>query len=158
MTSTNPKVCILGTHHAYQYQTRRGGYFENIRSLIELHSVDLVAEEASGIGWTYAHTIADESKVLWKNVDLTSEERAGIPDINPEGFGTQFDFDLQVLREWVWLIRTAKTMKHSALLICGFAHIMGLASKFASVGFDVETHIYFDRRDEVLFMGRREGY
>src|SRR6267154_425582 len=114
MTQNIKRVCILGTHHAYQYQTVRRKYFENVSALIEIYSVDLVAEEASGINRdTFAKKIADIRKVLWKNVDLTSEERKLVPDINALGLGTQIDFDLHSLREWVWVIRTAKCMKQS---------------------------------------------
>ena len=91
--------------------------------------------------------IADDAKVLWKNVDLSPEERKHMPDLNPLGIGTQIDFDLHSLREWLWVIRTAKSIKHSALMICGFAHTTGVADKFRSVGFDVETHVYFDGTD-----------
>jgi hypothetical protein len=154
---TIKRVCVLGTHHAYQYKTVRKKYFENVCALIEIHSVDLVAEEASGIERdTYAKKIADIRKVSWRNVDLTSEERKLVPDINVLGLGTQIDFDLHSLREWVWVIRTAKNMKQSAMLICGFAHLMGVASKFHSLGFAVATEVYFDNEDEKLIVERTE--
>jgi hypothetical protein len=155
MSPINPNICIFGTHHAYQYKTKRRGYFQNVKSLIQIHSVDVVAEEATGVA-TYAEAIADEAKVLWKNVDLTSEERKHVPDLNPCSIGTQIDFDLHSLREWVRVIRTAKTMKHSALLICGFTHTTGVANKFLSVGFDVETHVYLDGTDNGLIENRIE--
>ncbi len=157
MMQTTKQVCVFGTHHAYQYQTVRGKYCENVNALIEIYSVDLVAEEASGIDRdTYAKKIADARKVSWKNVDLTSEERKPVPDINPRGLGTEIDFDLHSLREWVWVIRTAKSMKQSAMLICGFAHLMGVASKFHSLGFVVATEAYFDKADEKLIVERTE--
>lgn len=115
--AVSPKICIFGTHHAYQYKTTRRSYLQNVECLIQLHSVDLVAEEASGLTTTYAKAIAHQAKVLWKNVDLTTEERKVVPDVNPYSIGTLIDFDLHSLREWVWVIRTAKLMKHSALLI-----------------------------------------
>jgi hypothetical protein len=152
--STVPKICIVGTPHAHQLKIKRRGYLQNVESLIQIHSVDLVAEEASGVTSTYAKEIADGANVAWMNVDLTSEERKHVPDLNPDGIGTQIDFDLHWLREWVWVIRTAKAMKKSALLICGYAHTTGTAEKFWSLGFDVETHVYFDRRDERLFESR----
>jgi len=114
-----------------------------------------VAEEATGVT-TYTESIAHEAKVLWKNVDLTPEERKHVPDLNPCGIGTQIDFDLHSLREWVWVIRTAKTMKRSAFLICGVTHTTGVAYKFQSAGFDVETHVYFDRTDNGLIENRTE--
>jgi hypothetical protein len=151
------RVCVLGTHHAYQYKTVRTKYFENVSALIEIHSVDLVAEEATGIERdTYAKKIADIRKVSWKNVDLTSEERKLVPDINALSLGTQIDFDLHTLREWVWVIRTAKNMKQSAMLICGFAHLMGVASKFYSLGFAIATEAFFDNKDEKLIAERTE--
>jgi hypothetical protein len=152
----NPKVCIFGTHHAYQYQTVRRRYFNGVNDLIQIHAVDLVAEEASGIEKSYAKAIAANAEVLWKNVDLTSVERGFVPDLNPDSIGTQIDFDLHTLREWVWVVRTANAMKHSALLICGLAHTMGVAAKFHSIGFDVETHVYLEKKDEVLFETRIE--
>lgn len=142
------KICILATHHAYQIDVSRPGYFQNVKALIELHSVDLIAEEATGAPSTYAHEVAAECKILWKNVDLTKEERMKVPDVNPYGIGTLIDFDLQIIREWVWVVRTSKAMKHSALLICGCAHTLSVAEKFHWVGFDVETNVYFDRADE----------
>jgi hypothetical protein len=146
------KICILGTHHAYQYQAPRLAYLQNVRNLISIHSVDLVAEEATGIpDPTYADRLIKaefDSHTSWKNVDLTVEERKKVPDINPMGLGTLQDFYLHTLREWVWVIRTSKAMKDSALLICGLAHTLSVADKFQAAGFEVEINTYFDRLDE----------
>jgi hypothetical protein len=146
------KICILGTHHAYQYKVLRPAYLQNLRDLIEMHGVDLVAEETTGMPRaSYAEDLVNAGfrpRTTWKNVDLTKDERKLVPDINPCAFGTLLDFDLHNLREWVWIIRTTKAMKHSALLICGLAHTFSVANKFVSLGFDVEVHVYFDRNDE----------
>jgi hypothetical protein len=146
------KICILGTHHAYQYQAPRLAYLQNVRNLISIHSVDLVAEEATGIpDATYAQRLIKiefDSHTSWKNVDLTVEERKKVPDINPMGLGTLQDFDLHTLREWVWVIRTSKAMKGSALLICGLAHTLSVADKFQAAGFEAEINTYFDKLDE----------
>jgi hypothetical protein len=112
----------------------------------------LVAEEATGVsGTTYAQALIKKvefnPQVSWKNVDLTAEERKKVPDINRLGLGTLVDFDLHMLREWVWVIRTSETMKDSALLICGFGHLFSVAEKFQSVGFNVETNVYLDKED-----------
>jgi hypothetical protein len=143
------KICIFGTHHAYQYRAVRTAYLQHVRDLISIHSVDLVAEEATGIdGASYAQRLIEslfKSQISWKNVDLTRDERRIVPDI---GGGTLVDFDLHTLREWVWVIRTAKAVKSSALLICGFAHTFSVAEKFQFAGFQVETNVYFDRLDE----------
>lgn len=157
MNHISPKVCVLGTHHAYQYKRVRKKYLHAVKDLIQIHSVDLVAEEATGIeGGSFAKEIADLTNTPWKNVDLTHEEREVTPDINRMGIGTQIDLDLHSLREWVWVIRTAKAMKESALLICGFAHTTGISCKFRSIGFDVETHVYLDNADDKLIANRFE--
>lgn len=152
-----PRVCIFGTHHAYQYKTVRRRYFQNVHDLIQIHAVDLVAEEFTAHGQTsYAEEIANLHKIPWKNVDLTGEERKHVPDLNPLSIGTQIDADLHALREWVWVARTAKAMKRSALLICGMAHTTGLAEKFGLVGFEVELHVYFDNGDDKAIEHRTE--
>lgn len=143
------KVCVFGTHHAYQFQLPRPRYLPHLRDLINLHSVDLVAEEATGIpGESYIQSelSKDEFKtrVSWKNVDMTREERAQLQDLSG---GTLYDFGFYMAREKVWVARTAEAMKDSALLICGLVHTFSVAAKFELVGFEVETHVYFDRLD-----------
>jgi hypothetical protein len=153
-----PKICIFGTHHAYQYKTVRDKYFMYVSDLIQLHEVDLVAEEFTAKGrHSYAEKIAANHRVAWKNVDLTVEERQFVPDINPMSLGSQIDLELQVVREWVWVARTARDMKESALLICGVAHTTGVAEKFCSVGFEVETHVYLDNADDKMIADRCEN-
>jgi hypothetical protein len=138
--------------------TVRRRYFQDVNDLMEIHAVDLVAEEFTKPGRTsYAAKIAALRQVQWRNVDLTKEERKFVPDLNAWGIGTQIDFDLHSLREWVWVTRTARTIKQSALLICGVAHTTGVAEKFESVGFDVETHVYFDKADDDLITNRIEA-
>src|SRR5260370_40726210 len=122
-----------------------------------IHGVDLVAEEFTAHGQTsYAEKIAGLHQISWKNVDLTAEERKHVPDLNPYSIGTQIDADLHSLREWVWVVRTAKAMKHSALLICGIAHTSGIAGKFASAGFEAELHVYLDNADDKAIERRTE--
>jgi hypothetical protein len=116
-----------------------------------MHAVDLVAEEASGInGKTFAQELLDASfhGVLWSNVDLTSEERKVLPDINPLGIGTLVDFDFNMARERAWVERTARAVKNSALLVCGYCHVFSVAEKFRATGFEVELNVYFDKEDE----------
>jgi hypothetical protein len=130
-----------------------------LRDLIGLHSVDLVAEEATGVpDTTYAQELIKaefKSQVSWKNVDLSAKERERVPDINPCGIGTLVDFDLHTLREWVWVIRTSEAMKGSALLICGWAHTFSVAEKFQCVGFVAEINVYFDKADADRIMNPR---
>jgi hypothetical protein len=146
----NRKVCILGVHHAYQYQVVRRAYFQEVKSLIEIHNVDLVAEEASGISKTFVQELLEKlfPAVVWSNVDLTSEERKGLPDANPLGVGTLVDFDFNMARERAWVERTSKVVKNSALLICGYCHVFSVAEKFRAAGFEVEINVFFDKDDE----------
>jgi hypothetical protein len=155
MESTNRrKVCIFGTLHDYQTSVVRPQFFQNIKDLMDIHSVDLVAEEASGCPGTYANALVELCKKMkpnitldWKQVDLTGPERVGIPDKNPSGNGTFHDLDFQIVREWTWVARTLMAMETSALLICGVAHTFSVGEKFRFAGLEVETHVYFDRRD-----------
>ena len=152
-----PRISIFGTLHDYQRDIYRPKYFETLSHLIAYHAVELVAEEASGPPTTYAEQLiknaseADSNfKVKWKNVDLTGDERKKAPDINRANIGTIIDFDLHTLREWVWVVRTAKEMKKSNLLICGMAHMFSVADKFQWAGFDLaEVHHYMDGNDYV---------
>jgi hypothetical protein len=147
------RVCILGTNHIYQFKTKRQGYLQLVGSLIRIHAVDFVGEEAQKTV-TFAHAIADKEKALWKNVDLNTTERELLSC--PDPWGTQINLDKAVFREWVWLVRTAMAMKQSALLICGCAHTTGISSKFQSVGFEVETHAFVDLADHALIVSRVE--
>lgn len=146
------KVCVFGTFHQYQFEVVRPSYLNNLRSLISIYSVDLVAEEATGIpGESYIQSelaAKNEFKgVSWKNVDMTKEERAKIPDKNPKGIGTLQDLDFNMARERAWVANTEAAMKNSALLICGCVHTFSVAEKFRSAGFEVETHVYLDKLD-----------
>ena len=147
------KVCIFATHHDYQICVQRPKFLQNIGYLIEIHSVDLVAEEATGLeDGSYARGFVKRVPgVEWKNVDLSREERELVPDLNPRGIGTQVDHDLHNLREWVWVIRTSKAMNQSALIICGLCHLFSLADKFQATGFEVKTHSYLDNTDNPKF-------
>ena len=149
----NRKVCILGTFHDYQYKLLRKSYLRTVIDLIQIHSVDFIAEEAAGLSETYFSKYVAEMKlafgrdVHWNNVDLDGKEREGIPDVNPHGIGTLVDLELQVIREWVWVTRTANRMKDSALLICGCVHSFSVAEKFRLSGFEVEVNVHLDAED-----------
>jgi hypothetical protein len=151
--SFSRKVCILGTHHDYQIFVVRSRYLQTVDELVTIHQVDLVAEEASESLDTYARQWVEERRterkldIKWDGVDLNSEERKGVPDANPDGIGTLQDLDFQNTREWTWVVRTSKAMKRSALLICGWAHALSVAEKFRWAGFDIEIHVYFDKKD-----------
>src|SRR5271154_384481 len=144
------KVCILGVHHDYQFRVRSPKFLQNVDCLVQIHSVDLVTEEATGIGDTgYIRALVEKMPgVNWKNVDLEREQRNLVPDLNREGIGTQVDYDLHEIREWIWVVRTSKLMNESALLICGTCHLFSIAEKFRALGFEIETHVFGERGDD----------
>lgn len=148
------KICIFETLHDYQIDVPRPQYLNNLNCLVSIHCVDLIAEEAVEALNTYARKLVNEeykakgrSNISWKPVDLDRGDRAKVSDINRFGIGTIVDLDFQTIREWVWLVRTAKAMKDSALLICGCAHTFSVAEKFRWTGYDVEVHVFFDNTD-----------
>jgi hypothetical protein len=79
---------------------------------------------------------------------LRSGERPFFPDSNFLGVGTQQDLTFTNEREWVWLIRTARRMRESALIVCGFGHAFSLGNKFSQVGFEVDVNVFFDKIDD----------
>ena len=97
---------------------------------------------------TFVRIFAQVLKIDWDNIDLKSDERKYFPDSNSLGLGTEQDLYFANDREWVWLIRTARRMKESALIICGFGHVFSLGNKFAEVGFEVDVNAFFDKIDD----------
>lgn len=150
------KICVLGTYHAYQHLAPRALYREKMKALVRLHSVDLVAEEATaedGITF-YAKKLVDECKrtlkrdISWENVDLIKDERGEPEDEKILRIAPFIDSAFETSREWIWVERVSKKMKDSALLICGFSHTLSVSEKFRWAGFEVETHTYFDPQDD----------
>jgi hypothetical protein len=118
--------------------------------LISEHGVDLIAEESTDMTTTYVETLVLQGGfpgVTWINVDATPIERSGWHDENPEGRGTLVDFEFTMKRERVWVEKTTKATKESALLICACTHSMSSAVKFHEAGFRVTTHGYLDPTD-----------
>jgi hypothetical protein len=143
-------ICILATHHHYQHDVPRIGFARTVRELIDLWKPDFIGEEWSDRieELSYAHLIADVLKIKWDNIDLRTEERPYFPDSNSLGVGTQQDLTFTNEREWLWLVRTARRMRESALIICGFGHAFSLGNKFAQVGFEVDVNVFFDKIDD----------
>jgi hypothetical protein len=63
---------------------------------------------------------------------------------------------LQNSREWVWLIRTSRRMKESALIVCGWAHAFSLGNKFEQVGFEVDVNLLLDKTDDAQIKNRND--
>lgn len=145
------KVCVLGTSHLYQDEVYRKGYFLEVRDALSTHKVDFVGEEypkQNGSDSFAKRVVYSEYPgVTWKNVDLTKEERKGIPDKNPMGIGPLQDLDFQIARETAWVEHTSAETKESALLICGLAHTFSISEKLRASGFDVEVRVFIDAKD-----------
>jgi hypothetical protein len=145
------KVCILGVHHAYQFQVVRPTYIQTVMELVQIHSVDLIAEESADHITTYVQAAVAAGRipgVKWTNVDLSRDERKLLKDSNPLGIGTLQDFDFHQARERAWVERTTKAMKDSALLICGYCHLFSFAISLRQAGFEVETNVFSHKMDE----------
>jgi len=150
------RICVLGIHHLYQQFVCRKNYARALLELIDLHGVDLVAEEATASSDTHAHKAVNllkshnQRNIEWMGIEITADERKHIPDSNPRSIGTLVDFDFYMTREWIWVARTAKHTKTSTLVICGLAHTFSVAEKFRSIGFDVETNLFLAKSDDDL--------
>lgn len=147
----NRKVCILGVHHSYQFQVVRPSYMQTVIELVQIHSVDLIAEESADHITTYVQAAIAAGRipgVSWKNVDLSREERKLLSDSNPLGIGTLQDFDFHQARERAWVERTNGAMNQSALLICGYCHLFSVANLFRQSGCAIETHVFSFKADE----------
>ncbi|HXW57742.1 MAG TPA: hypothetical protein VEJ67_18460 [Candidatus Cybelea sp.] len=149
------RICVLGTHHMYQEDVCRKSYLRTLCDLIDIHAVELVAEEAKADSNTHARRAVDILKsqgksIDWIGIEIEREEREYIPDRNPLGIGTFVDLDFYMTREWIWVARVARRSKNSTLVICGLAHTLSLAEKFQSIRFDVETDVFLDKSDENL--------
>jgi hypothetical protein len=152
-------VCILGTHHYYQYRSPRIGFARALRDLVDLWNPDFIGEEFDDCRQdpSYTKMLADVLSIPWDNVDLKTDERPHFPDANPLGAGTQVDLSLQNAREWVWLIRTNRRMKDSALIVCGLTHAFSLGIKFEQVGFEVDINLYWDKTDDTEIKKRKDA-
>jgi hypothetical protein len=146
----NKKICVFGTFHYYQLDVYRPQFINELSCLAEIHTVDVILEEAVAELITIPRVWAKKKASLpWVPVDLNRDERKGIPDKNPCGIGTLVDLDFQNARERAWVERTAKAVKVSGLFICGGVHTLSVAQKFIAGGFDVEVHTFIDRSDDL---------
>jgi hypothetical protein len=78
-------ICIVGSHHHYQYRRRRIGFARAITDLIDLWRPDFIGEEFDDDiqepSFTKMRAVA--SGITWENVDLKEKERPYFPDSNP---------------------------------------------------------------------------
>jgi hypothetical protein len=148
---TDRKVNVLGTHHAYQFIASRRSYLERLSRLIQLHSVDLILEEAapgphSGKSEVdfFARKLAGERNIEWRNIDLATDERGQLP--------CESEFGDHWYREGIWVDRAQKLItdgnRQSTLVICGWGHLISLTHKFHDKGYRVECYTYIDPADE----------
>ena len=116
------------------------GYFAgNLRPLIDLHRVDTICEEATGLPpKSCVERLADELGIRWKNIDLTRQERQLLPDRSDVHLQ---DLELQERREKMWVVRISEAVTESGLLICGLAHALSVAQRLEGK-FQLEVQIY----------------
>lgn len=134
------KLCIFGIHHQFQFDQPMNGYFaSNLRALIDMHRVDTICEEATGLPpKSCVERLADELGIQWRNIDLTRQERKLLSDRSDVHLQ---DLELQERREKTWVVRISEAVTESGLLICGVAHALSMAQRLKGE-FQLEVHIY----------------
>ena len=152
---TSVKVILLGLNHELQWKDPTGHLREIVADRLRSASVDLVAEEATGLPTTVAQRVACEVNKPWINIDMSRADRmlAGIDETliaRPDGPLLVFDpFEIigsrlsylpkeDGIRETEWLSRIFKQRAEVVLCLCGFIHIDPFAKKLEEKGCSVE--------------------
>jgi hypothetical protein len=131
-----------------------GVFRSHLNELIQDHQVDTIVEEATGLPpKSCIELLADNLSIRWKNIDLTTKERALIDDAALRSkYEFVQDLTLHHRRESVWVVRISEAVINSGLLICGFGHVLSLGEKLRWFDFEIEAHIYCPRRDDVYLI------
>lgn len=147
-------LTLLGVNHRIQGAEKFDrtvhdlGYHEVVCHL--LRGKDFVFEEASGCGPTVAEKIAIEALGAQKylDVDPAVEKRStlgigktGEPDAFDRRIWYEFPHE-QEKRELLWLNAIQERSFHRALFVCGYLHLLSMAFRLRSEGFEVQSGIY----------------
>jgi hypothetical protein len=152
---TSVKVILLGLNHDLQWKDPTGHLRQIVADMLRSASIDLVAEEATGLQTTVAQRVACEFNKPWINIDMSKADRmlAGIDDAliaRPNGSLLVFDpFEIigsrlsylpkeDGVREAEWLSRILKQRVDVVLCLCGLIHIDPFRRKLEETGCSVE--------------------
>jgi hypothetical protein len=123
-----------------------------------------IAEEyAEKIGNSIGHRLAQERRLLWYNIALTSAEeaKAGILEEQHNRPETQGNIAFRVLsddlREDGWIEKLTSQGSGTVLVICGYLHFESLVRKLRERGHSVDQRVYLEKVPEIrLWIGRLE--
>jgi hypothetical protein len=162
-------VVIIGTSHRLQGAENYTGsrvdappYLRLLELFVASHEIDCIFEEASGLGPTIAQKSFPGIRYCDVDVDPKTSQRHDLgiesgydcqpidatdPTMMNDCYGTEL-VDRQVSREEFWLKRMQQERFANALVVCGFAHMLSLAFRVRSAGYQpVEVFHYtpYDR-------------
>jgi hypothetical protein len=146
------KIILIGLNHEVQWKDPNGHLRQILADQINNSSVDLVAEEATGLPTTVAQRLACKLDKPWMDIDMNKADRnlAGINHalidrqthpIDPfENIGSRCLYLPQEdgIREAEWLSRILKQRADVVLCLCGFMHIDPFIKKLEEKGCSVE--------------------
>lgn len=160
--TVNRRVTILATLHELQGAEKRPGgvsdpmYEALLKQLMAAERIDFVFEEAAGMGPTIAEKLSLErlGPGRYLDVDPGREDRSqfgialdshdsymiGSP---PEVAFASWQFlDVHKRREEFWVRQMAGREFHSALMVCGLAHVLSFAFRLHAANFSVKALEY----------------
>lgn len=146
------KIILLGLNHDLQWKDPSGHLRQILDDQISNSSVDLVAEEATGLPTTVAQRLACKLDKPWIDIDMSKADRklAGIDDaltdrrthpIDPfEDIGSRCLYLPREdgIREEEWLSRILKQRAGVVLCLCGYMHVDPFTMKVEEKGCSVE--------------------
>lgn len=146
------KITLVGLRHELQWKDSTGDLRKLLEKQLANSSVDLVAEEASGLPTTVAQRLAYKHDKPWINIDLTTAEKklSGIYDALMQRKREPLDpvdsDDYRVIylpkedgaRETEWVSRILRSRVDAVLCLCGVLHLDPFTLKLQEKGCHVE--------------------
>jgi hypothetical protein len=148
---------VIGTDHRFQNkEAGLGGLLSALLNQRYLEPLCAIAEEhAEAIGMSMGQQLAEQKRLAWYNVDMTSEEKykAGIlaeqrsRPISQGGVAYRVPSD--EVREDFWVSKLAAAGSGTTIVICGYLHSASLARKLRARGHAVDERVYLETVPEI---------
>jgi len=146
------RIILLGGDHELQWKDPTGHLRKLLVDLMNKSSVDLVAEESTGLPTTVAQRLACKLDKPWIEIDLSTAERKligiadaldkprgfPIPPFDGKGFGIAYLPREDGIREEEWRRRILKQRADVVLCLCGYLHLDTFTRKLEEAGCHVE--------------------
>jgi hypothetical protein len=144
------RIILLDINHEVQWKDPSGHLHDILADLMGKRSVDLVAEEATGMPTTVAQRLACKLDKPWIEIDLSKadrkllgidvalENRKTFPLTSDAGSRTEYLPKEDGMREEEWLRRILRQSPGVVLCLCGYMHLGPFTEKLATKGCDVE--------------------